>query len=508
LADTCLQQRAHLSEIETQDPKFDEYPFSDSIFNDIRAAGFERPTPIQAKCIPIALEGRDLIGLAQTGTGKTAAFALPIIQKLAQRTELAALILVPTRELASQVTGMFNQLGASSGIRVATIVGGVPMDNDYRVLRSWPNILVATPGRLIDHLTYRSVSLREIEILVVDEADRMHDMGFIPQIRRILSEVPQNRQTMMFTATMPPDVERIARMSMTDPVRILVGIRSTPPAGARQQLFAVSDAEKSPLLMKLLHDRDHDGRVLIFVRTKRGVDKLHRVVARRFNAARIHGDREQSDRDDAMGGFREGRYPILIATDIAARGIDVADIEQVINYDFPLSAEDYVHRVGRTARQQATGLAISFVTPADRRYVLDVRKLLGDRLPVTEEIDAMLSRRGGHYGGRGDGFHQQARAEGLRRGTGRRGGGRRDHDRRTEDRKPYGAHGGEQADGTAHAAGSDGQRGRYPREGSEPNGNVRAPESGRPRRRRRRGSRPRGKGGLQRHPHSQPQEAA
>ncbi len=359
-------------EVQAEAATFNDYHFSENIHEDLRAAGFERPTPIQAQCIPVALEGKDVIGLAQTGTGKTAAFALPIIQKLAQQTELAALVLVPTRELANQVSAMFNQLGQTSGIRVATIVGGIPMDHDYKALRSWPNILVATPGRLIDHLTYRSVSLSSIEMLVVDEADRMHDMGFIPQIRRILSELPTKRQTMMFTATMPSDVERIARMSMIDPVRIQIGFRSAPAAGAKQELHVVSDDEKNPLLLRLLAERSENSRVLIFVRTKRGVDKLHRIVARRFNAARIHGDREQCERDDAMNGFREGRYPILIATDIAARGIDVADIEHVINYDFPLSAEDYVHRIGRTARQQATGLATSFVTPNDRRDPQDV----------------------------------------------------------------------------------------------------------------------------------------
>ena len=377
---------------ETPERRFSEFPFLPSIHADLVAAGFERPTPIQAAAIGPALEGRDIIGLAQTGTGKTAAFALPIIQRLAQRMELGALVLAPTRELAVQISGVFEQLGRSSGIRVATIVGGVSMDLDLKALKSWPNVLVATPGRLIDHIRLGTVNLAEIEVLVIDEADRMHDMGFIPQIRRILDELPENRQTMMFTATMPKDVERIARMSMKDPVRIQVG-RTAPVAGATQQLFRVSDAEKNSLLLSLLSRDQGNGRVLIFVRTKRGCDKLHRIVSRRFNAARIHGDREQTDRDDAMNGFREGRYRILIATDIAARGIDVADIEHVINYDFPLSAEDYVHRIGRTARQQATGLATSFVTPNDRRYLLDAYKLLGDKLPLTDDLKDLLGGR-------------------------------------------------------------------------------------------------------------------
>lgn len=392
---------------DTQPPKFTDYPFAESVLRDITAAGYVHPTPIQAACIVPALEGKDLIGLAQTGTGKTAAFALPIIQKLAQCTELAALVLTPTRELAMQVTGVFNALGQSSGMRVATIVGGIPMDNDYKALRSWPNVLVATPGRLIDHLTYGSVSLKEIRTLVVDEADRMHDMGFIPQIRRILDELPSARQTLMFTATMPKDVERIARMSMNNPERIQVG-RQVPVEGAKQQLFRVHDEEKGSLLMNLLSDSENAGRVLVFVRTKRGCDKLHRIVCRRFNAARIHGDREQVDRDDAMNGFRDGRYRILIATDIAARGIDVADIEHVINYDFPLSAEDYVHRIGRTARAQATGLATSFVTPNDRRFLLDAHKLLGDRLPLTDDLKDMLAGRHSRHG-RGHGHSDNGR---------------------------------------------------------------------------------------------------
>jgi ATP-dependent RNA helicase RhlE len=310
---------------------------------------------------------------------------------------------------------------------------------------------------------------------------------------------------MMFTATMPSDVERIARMSMKDPVRIQVGLRSAPAAGAQQKLFAVRDDEKNPLLMKLLAERGGSTRALIFVRTKRGVDKLHRIVARRFNAARIHGDREQCDRDDAMNGFREGRYPILIATDIAARGIDVADIEHVINYDFPLSAEDYVHRIGRTARQQATGLAISFVTANDRPYLMDVRKLLGEKLPLTEELLGMLGRRssGRHGSGRGEGRHQGSgggpRAEGMQHG--RRGGSR------GGDRRPHG-----EAGGAARSQGHVEQQ-RPPRdEPGEVNGNVGGPEavqgaegargpetSDKPRRRRRSG-RGRGKSAGQGQP--------
>ena len=361
--------------------KFSDCLFMDSLQQDLVAAGYETPTPIQAECLMPALEGRDLIGLAQTGTGKTAAFALPIIQRLARRAELGALVLAPTRELVYQIVGMFHMLGRSSGIRVVGLIGGVKIETDWKALRSWPNVIVATPGRLLDHLEQKTVTLKEIEILVVDEADRMHDMGFIPQIRRIIAALPTTRQTMMFTATMPADVEQIARRHMRSPVKIQVGPASQPVERADQRLFEVHETQKVSLLLDLL--KKETGRVLVFVRTKRGVDRLvRRVRDRRLAVARIHGDREQGQRDEAMTGFREGRYRILIATDIAARGLDVADIEHVINYDFPRSPEDYVHRIGRTARLAATGKATSFVTSSDRPLLRDLEKLIGAKIPL------------------------------------------------------------------------------------------------------------------------------
>ena len=362
--------------------KFTDCPFMDSLRQDLAAAGYKTPTPIQARCLGPAMEGRDLIGLAQTGTGKTAAFALPIIQRLARRAELGALVLAPTRELVHQIVGVFHALGRSSGIRVAGLVGGVKIEKDWKALRSWPNVLVATPGRLIDHLERRTVSLKEVEILVVDEADRMHDMGFIPQIRRIIAALPTDRQTMMFTATMPADVEQIARRHMRNPIKIQAGPASQPVERAEQRLFDVHETQKVPLLLDLL--KKETGRVLVFVRTKRGVDRLaRRIRDRQLPAARLHGDREQKQRDEAMLGFREGRYRILIATDIAARGLDVADIEHVINYDFPRSPEDYIHRIGRTARLAASGKATSFVTASDRPVLRDLERLVGTKTPLT-----------------------------------------------------------------------------------------------------------------------------
>jgi ATP-dependent RNA helicase RhlE len=365
---------------EQKDVKFADYPLIDSLRKDIAAAGFETPTPIQARCIPLALAGKDVIGLAQTGTGKTAAFALPIIQRLAHRRELGALVLAPTRELAQQIASVFAALGRSSGIRAAVVVGGVPIKRDYKALRTRPNVLVATPGRLIDHLKSRTVVLDRIETFVVDEADRMHDMGFMPQVRRVIEALPRTRQTLMFAATLPADVELVARRSMKNPERVQVG-RVAPVARAEQKLFAVDPHQKTRLLLRLL-ERSR-GRVLVFARTRRGVERLATTVAGgRHSVARLHSDRSQPQREQAMAGFRDGRYRILIATDIAARGLDVADIEHVINYDFPGTPEDYLHRIGRTARYKATGRATSFVTRDERSNLAGVERLVGSKLTL------------------------------------------------------------------------------------------------------------------------------
>jgi ATP-dependent RNA helicase RhlE len=398
------------------DVTFADLPLLDSIQESIRNAGFEKPTPIQAEGIPPALEGKDVIGLAQTGTGKTAAFAIPIIQKFANTADLGALVIAPTRELAAQITDMFNMLGAESGIRVATIVGGVKMDEDYKALSSWPNVLVATPGRLLDHMESDGLFLADISMLAVDEADRMHDMGFIPQIRRILAMLPPKRQTLMFTATLPDDVERICRKSMVDPVRVQIGIVA-PANRATQELVYLAEDDKNAMLLKIL--KKSEGRVLVFARTKRGVDRVaRRISGRRIDAMRIHGDLEQAERDRSIGAFRDGSCRILVATDIAARGLDISNIEHVINYDFPHNAEDYVHRIGRTARVDASGVATSFVTSEDHYHVHGVQKLIGDALPGMKcpegnpvEVDLKARKRGGGGGGRHGG------------GGGRRGGG-------------------------------------------------------------------------------------
>ena len=378
------KQENHESTPPVDPPRFTDYQFRDSLLWDIKEAGFEEPLPIQEACIPPALEGKDLIGLAQTGTGKTAAFVLPIIHRIAHRVETTALVLAPTRELAQQIAGVFDQLGETSGIRTAVIVGGIRVEHDYKSLQMWPNVIVATPGRLIDHINCRTVILDDIETLVIDEADRMHDMGFIPQIRRIMSALPKKRQTMLFTATMSREIERIAGKHMTNPIRKQIGRRSAPAERAEQLLFRVPEEMKTPLLLYLLGNNG-TGRVLVFVRTKRGVDRLARAVKTKHRSVtRLHSDRGQAERNEAMDGFKEGKYRILIATDIAARGIDVENIEHVINYDFPHHAEDYVHRIGRTARVAAAGQATSFVTRSDRRFVENVEKLVGLKLTLTQ----------------------------------------------------------------------------------------------------------------------------
>jgi ATP-dependent RNA helicase RhlE len=372
-----------LSTTQPEITRFTEFPFSEGLQQSLADAGYVTPTPIQARCIVPAIEGKDILGLAQTGTGKTAAFALPIIHRLAESLELGALVLAPTRELVQQIVTVFRLLGRSTGIRVASVVGGVDMLEDWKALRSWPNVLVATPGRLLDHMEQKTVSFASVEIFVIDEADRMHDMGFIPQVRRIIAALPPKRQTLMFTATMPDDVEQVTRRSMHDPVRIQVGL-SVPVERAVQEVYRVREEDKVDVLRDIL--RKEKGRVLIFVRTKRGVDRLAGRVTHSASTsiARLHGDREQAERDEAMGGFREGKYRVLIATDIAARGIDVADIEHVINFDFPRSADDYVHRIGRTARLAAKGRATSFVTGMDRRALAEVESLIGSKIPVAK----------------------------------------------------------------------------------------------------------------------------
>ncbi len=343
---------------------------------------FTVPTPIQHKTIPIAIEDKDIIGVAQTGTGKTLAFTIPIIQRLSQR-KGRALILVPTRELATQVNEVFQKIAQPFGIKTVVIIGGASMHLQLKALRKNPRVLVATPGRLVDHMERRTVLLADVNVLVLDEADRMLDMGFLPQIERIIKFVPRSRQTMLFSATIPGEIVRMAAAHMKLPVHVEVAPSGTTAERIIQEVFIVKQSSKRQLLIKLL-DRYH-GPVLIFTRTKMGAKKTARGLQRmNYRAAEIHSNRSLAQRKEALDGFKSGKYKILVATDIAARGIDVTGIELVINYDLPDDTEHYVHRIGRTGRAGHEGRAISFATPEQGKDVRSIEKLIKTALPIVE----------------------------------------------------------------------------------------------------------------------------
>lgn len=343
---------------------------------------FKVPTPIQQQSIPIAIEGKDVIGIAQTGTGKTLAFGIPLIQRLAQA-KGRGLVILPTRELALQVDEEFQKIGRSIGLRSAVLIGGASMHMQIQALKHHPHVLIVTPGRLIDHLEQRTVSLRDVSVLVLDEADRMLDMGFAPQIKRILETVPRERQTLLFSATMPSEIVKIARTHMKLPVQVEIARTGTTADRVTQELFFVRKEEKIRLLSKLLSD--NHGSILIFSRTKHGAKRIAQSVrGMGHSSAEIHSNRSLSQRRDALEGFRSGKYRILVATDIAARGIDVKGIELVINFDLPDQPEDYVHRIGRTGRAGCAGHAISFATPDQNRDVRDIERLTKTMLPVSK----------------------------------------------------------------------------------------------------------------------------
>jgi ATP-dependent RNA helicase RhlE len=356
---------------------------------DLTKAGFVHPTSIQAQAIPHALQGRDVLGCAQTGTGKTAAFVVPMIERLAAmpKGQPRALILVPTRELAIQVQGVIDQLGRGMRVFATTIVGGADMQAQVRGLRQRPDILVATPGRLLDHMWNGTVNLAPIKILVLDEADRMLDMGFAPQINQILEAMPEERQTLLFSATLPADLNQLARASVKNPVSVMVAKPATTASGVTQAVHHTTHDSKANLLVSLLGE-DKDS-VLVFTRTKHRADKLGRVLGSAgHKVAVIHGNRSLSQRRAALEGFKRGTFRVLVATDIAARGIDVANIGHVVNFDLPNCPEDYVHRIGRTARMHATGRATSFVTAEDREQLRAIEKLLGKSVPLAANSPA------------------------------------------------------------------------------------------------------------------------
>ncbi|MFA5840281.1 MAG: DEAD/DEAH box helicase [Candidatus Margulisiibacteriota bacterium] len=343
---------------------------------------FKIPTPIQLKAIPVAIEGKDIIGVAQTGTGKTLAFGIPMLQRLAQ-TPGRGLVLVPTRELALQVEESLRKVGNPLGMTTTVLIGGASMYNQVKELRRFPRIIIATPGRLIDHLGQRTIRLDDVKILVLDEADRMLDMGFAPQIEKIFQFISKDRQTMLFSATIPEKIVRIASTHMKLPVSVEIARSGTAAKGIIQELFIVQKDDKSALLINLLEQ--YRGTVLVFSRTKRGATRITRgLKSMGLLAAEIHSDRSLAQRREALEGFKTGKYRILVATDIAARGIDVVGIEVVINYDLPDDAENYVHRIGRTGRAGHEGRAISIATPEQRGEVQSIEGLMRIALPVSK----------------------------------------------------------------------------------------------------------------------------
>ena len=341
---------------------------------------FINPTPIQHQCIPAALDSKDIVGIAQTGTGKTLAFGLPIIQRLA-KDRGQALILLPTRELALQVEEMLQKVGKSLRLKTSVLIGGAAMRKQVNQLRSNPHIVIATPGRLADHLKQKTFSLDKINIIVLDEADRMLDIGFLPEISRILKSAPKNRQTMLFSATMPPAIATLAARFMKTPLRIEVAPAGTSAKNVEQEIFVVTKPNKMRLLDKVLAEKP--GTVLIFSRTKHGAKRItQEIKAMGHSAVELHSNRSLAQRQEAMAGFKSGKYQILVATDIAARGIDVKDISLVINFDLPDNIEDYVHRIGRTGRAGSNGKAVSFAVPSERGSIRQIERLIKKTIPV------------------------------------------------------------------------------------------------------------------------------
>lgn len=359
---------------------FEKMDFPDQIRVNLSCAGYALASPIQAQAIPPGLEGRDVIGIAQTGTGKTAAFALPMLVRLAGSAGTTGLILAPTRELALQIAETFTTLGARVPVRVTTVIGGANMRTQTLALRARPTIIVATPGRLLDHLQQKTIDLHSVQTFVMDEADRMLDMGFLPQIRKIIAALPQRRQTLLFSATMPPEIAKLIQHEQHNPVRVSISPTGATAERVSQIIYVVSEMQKPNVLLWLLEQEK--GTVLVFTRTKHRADKVARMMQRSGHAVeRIHGNRSLAQRLKALAGFKSGEHRVLVATDIAARGIDVANIGHVINFDLPNVPEEYVHRIGRTARAAASGNAISFVAPDDRSSLRAIERLIKQSIP-------------------------------------------------------------------------------------------------------------------------------
>jgi ATP-dependent RNA helicase RhlE len=357
---------------------FTKLGLSKAVLDGVRAAGYVEPTPIQLRAIPLIAAGRDVIGSAQTGTGKTAAFALPILSRLERPAPgPRVLVLEPTRELAAQVETAFRDYARFTHLRVTVVYGGVGYGTQTTALREGVDVLVATPGRLLDHLGRGNGRLDRVEYLVLDEADRMLDMGFLPDVRRIIDKCPRHRHTSLFSATVPPEIETLIQWAMRDPETIEIGLRRSPAETVRHAIYPVASAQKTELLLELLRRIQWDS-AIVFCRTKHGADRLAHLLKRHAHAVTVlHSNRTQREREHALQGFRDGRYDVLVATDIAARGLDIAGVSHVVNYDVPQHPEDYVHRIGRTGRAQALGDAITIMTAEEATDVFAIERFIG-----------------------------------------------------------------------------------------------------------------------------------
>ena len=361
---------------------FSQLGLSQAMIDGVKAMGYIDPTPIQLRAIPLFLSGRDVIGSAQTGTGKTAAFALPILTKLEKHEHQArALVLEPTRELAAQVETAFRDHARFTDLRVAVIYGGVGYGRQRDALRDGVDVLVATPGRLLDHMGEGAIKLDRIQFLVLDEADRMLDMGFLPDVKRIVERCPRQRQTSLFSATIPAQIETLIQWAMKNPETVEIGARCMPVDTVQHVLYPVNSGQKTLLLLALLNQVQYDS-VIVFCRTKHGADRVASTLKRDNHAvAVLHSNRTQREREQALQGFRNGKFEVLVATDIAARGLDIANVSHVVNYDVPQHPEDYVHRIGRTGRAEHTGDAFTIVTAEEANHVSAIERFIGKPIP-------------------------------------------------------------------------------------------------------------------------------
>ena len=371
--------------------QFNDLGIDPSLLRVLETLGIETPTPVQREAIPVALAGRDLVAVAQTGTGKTLAYALPALMRLSGGPlgRNLMLVLAPTRELAQQVHGVFEEFGRPLGIRSAAVYGGVGYESQVAALKRGVSVVVATPGRLLDHMRRGQARFNELMILVLDEADRMLDMGFLPDIRSIIRKLPETRQTLMCSATFPPEIARLSREFLIEPERIEVGHVAQPVDTVRQVVYTVNPERKIALLEKVLREERVDS-AMIFLRTKPRTERVTRALRKNgFKVQEIHGDRSQRQRDEALAGFRSGKYRYLAATDVAARGLDIENVSHVINFDIPENPDDYIHRIGRTARASAEGDAITFVTPTDHIALEAIERALREILPRADWEEAV-----------------------------------------------------------------------------------------------------------------------